>query len=113
MNIEHLILCVATLLFGIGCWATYNDNIKNSIWYYPLGVSLGTITATLWFYVCTLLPDKNKVYVYSLFWDTIMVMVYYGLPILFFGVKLDKITAVGSTLILAGIMVLKFKTNAP
>lgn len=42
-----------------------------------------------------------------------MVMVYYGLPILFFGVKLDKITAVGSTLILAGIMVLKFKTNAP
>jgi len=104
---HYWVLLVTALVCGIGCWASYNEEAKQAWWYMPLGFLLGLIGSGSWFYVCKLLSDKEKIFVFNLMWDAVMVAVYYGLPLLLFGVKLDRMSFIGATLILVGIFILK------
>lgn len=106
---QYWALVLTALIYSLGCWVTYSDDAKQRWWYLPLGVSLGALVNLIWFYVCRVLPENNKIYVFNLMWDAVMVAVYYGLPLLFFGVKLDRVTMVGATLMLVGIFVMKLR----
>lgn len=109
MNFEYIILFLMSVCFTLGCWLSYDEEIKKSIWYFPLGIGLGIITSFFWYYICIIITEKNRLYVYSLIWEVVMVLIYYGMPILFFNVKLEKTTLLGAFLIISGIFVLKTK----
>lgn len=102
-------ILMATLVYVGGCYLTYSDQLKEKWWYMPLGLLLGLTTNFIWFYAVKWIGDKDKIYVFTLFWESFMVMVYYGLPILFFGVKIDRWTAAGLGCIILGMVLLKLK----
>lgn len=106
---ENLSTLLITILYMIGCFITYNDFTRNQWWFVPLGVLLGLIGSFVWYYTCKVVEDKERILVLSLVWDSILIAVYYGMPILFFNVKLDKISTIGAIFILVGIIILKFK----
>ena len=114
---EALSIVTITILYVFGCYLTYAD-MKDKWYYIPVGVLLGAIICLVWFGSCKWIADnetdpvkvKEKLLVLNLIWDTIQVAVYYGIPILFFGVRMDKIGYIGAGLILAGIVILKIRS---
>lgn len=107
---ELLSLFLATILFLLGCYLSYLSEYRQTTWFVWVGVFLGILTNFLWFYTIKCIDDKQKIYIFSLTWDAIMVFIYYGLPLIIFGVKLDKYSLLGLILLVTGIIVLKAKT---
>ena len=106
---EWLVLVIATILYCICAYITYQEEVRKQWWFIPFGVLLGTTLATMWFLTIRYIGDKQRIYVFSLFWDTIMWSIYYILPAVFFGVKLNSWTSFGLALIVAGLLVVKLK----
>lgn len=107
--IHALILLVAILVYSGSCFISYSDHLKQSAWYFPIAIILGAMGSTLWFYGCKLLNSKEDIFVFGLMWDVVLVGVFYGIPILAFGVRLDKWTSISAALILLGILSLKLR----
>jgi hypothetical protein len=56
------------------------------------------------------LDNKQKIYIFSLLWDTVMVLVWYFIPILFFGVKIDRWILLGVLLMVLGLSIIKVRS---
>lgn len=100
-------LLLTAVIYTFSCYLAYHEEAKKYWWYIPLGVGLGLIASLIWFLVCKFVTDKNDLYLFNIFWDVVMAAAYYGVPILLFGVKLDRMSIVGVILILTGLIVLK------
>jgi hypothetical protein len=85
--------------------------MREKWWFVPLSVGIGTIVSTIWVLTIRYLGDKQKIYVFSLFWDFVMMFVYYLLPVVWFGVKLDKWSVGGIMLMVLGLVVLKMRAT--
>lgn len=92
-----------------GCWLSFSEKSKLQWWYIPLGIGLGMASNFLWFFCMKNLEDKYKAYILALIWEALVVAVYYGMPPLLFGVKIDRWTLFSMVLILTGIILLKCK----
>lgn len=55
------------------------------------------------------LDDRERIYFYNLCWDVVMVMVYYFIPVFFFGVHVDRYRIVGLLMMLGGLALMKMK----
>lgn len=107
---EWFVLLFVSLLYAVGAYMTYTEEARKQWWFIPFAVGLGAVVSTLWFLMVRWLDDKQRIYVYSLFWDAIMIAVYYFLPPLIFGVKLDKWSLVGLALIVGGVALIKVRS---
>lgn len=105
---EWFVLFLVGLIYSFSAYITYTES-RDKWWAIPVGTLLGAIVAILWFTMARYLEDKHRIYVYSLFWDTTMWVVYYTIPLLFFGVKLDRWLVVGLSLIITGMVVIKIR----
>lgn len=101
------LLLLATLLYSVCAYISYHDGLRQKWYFVPTGVILGAIVSTIWLIAIRILDDKYKIYVYSLFWDFVMLSVYYFLPAVAFGIKLDKWSLFGLFLIACGIAIVK------
>lgn len=106
-----LILLIVTIVYSISCLISYSSTFKQSPWYFPVAIVLGSIGTSMWFYGCKLLATKEEIFLFGLMWDVVLVFVFYGIPIVLIGVKLDGWTALSAVLILAGILLLKFRPH--
>jgi uncharacterized membrane protein len=100
---EWLLFCVAFVTYILACWLTYHKDYQAHWSYLWVGAALSYI----WYQSAVLMGDKQRIYFYSLCWDIMMVGIYYFMPILFFGVKLDWRAWVGTALITAGVLIFK------
>lgn len=107
--IPNVILALAALVYLVGCWQTYAEHLRDHWWYVPLGVLLGACAGALWIWAAKAIGDKDKMYAFTLIWDSMMMAIYYGLPILLFGARPDRWTTLGLFLILAGAIIIKVK----
>ncbi len=107
---EWLFLALAALLYGVGCWLTYANDLKKFWWYIPLGVFFGCLINVVWFVAAKAFPDKHRMYIFSLLWDAGLMLIYYGLPLLLFGVKVNRWTVGGMMLIVVGAAIIKLKS---
>lgn len=103
-----IFLSITAVIYVISCWLTYSD-YKNEWWYIPIGVFLGVITGIVWYTAVKVFDDKQRMYVFNLLWDAMMMAIYYIMPLLLFDVKLTKWMVAGMTLIVAGAIVIKIK----
>ncbi len=106
---EVVVLVIISIVYAIGCAFTYNEKFRQSDWFVLIGVAIGVTINALWFYAVKCLDDKDRIYTFGLIWDSIMMITYYLLPILMFGVKLDKVTIIALLLIVIGMVLLKVK----
>lgn len=104
---QWIALVVVFVLYSICCYFTFDDRTRAKWWYVPSGVFLGIVCNTIWLFMTRSLDDKEKIYFYALFWDAMIVVVFYGMPILLFGVKLNKWGLLGLALMITGLTIMK------
>jgi multidrug transporter EmrE-like cation transporter len=102
-------LIVITVVYIICAYLTYKEEWRHEWWYIPVGCIFGYILVPIWYLVVRHIDDNDRIYFYSLCWDTLMVLVYYLLPIFLFGVKLNRNGVIGLLLMAAGLILLKVK----
>lgn len=102
-----LVLIPATILFIVGAFFTYRDDLRNGQWYIPVIIIDSILACILWIWAARLLDDKNKIFLLSLLWDLSMVTCYYLLPLLILDFKMTRAFYIGSALILSGLFVIK------
>lgn len=107
---EWLSLILVGFIYCICSWLTYSEDIRQKWYFIPLAVLLGTIVSLIWFCTVRYIDNKQKIYVYSLFWDFVMMGVYYIYPIIFLGIKLDGWSVFGLFLILTGVIIIKLRS---
>lgn len=104
---EWIVLLFASLLYFARAYLTYTEEARKQWWFIPFAVGLGVITSIMWFSIVKWMDDKQRIYVYSLFWDTAIIAVYYLMPPLLFGVKMDRWALLGLALIVGGVVLIK------
>ena len=106
---EWLWLLIVGLIYVICAYLTYKEEWREEPWYLPVCFFFGATLVVIWYLVIKYIGDKDRIYFYSLCWDAVMVGVYYFLPILVFGVKLDRYGILGLGLMTVGLVLLKIK----
>jgi hypothetical protein len=104
-----LTFILAFVLYAASAYLSYHKEWKSSNFYFPLGIFVGLLITTLWFWLVKNMDDKNEIYFYSLVWDAIMIGVFYIVPIIVYGVNINKIGLIGLFLIICGLII--FKTS--
>lgn len=104
------VLVIVAFLYAITCYLTFDEKVREQWWYFPLGILLGIVCNFLWFWAAKYIGDKEKIYVFSLCWDTTMTLVYYALPIFLFGVRLDRWSVLGVLLMVSGLAIIKMRS---
>jgi len=70
-----------------------------------LSVAAGAISGAAWFYMSRGI-SQNQMFFYNLVWDFIVSSIFIALPILFYGIKLDNQTAIGTALAFVGLLIM-------
>jgi uncharacterized membrane protein len=99
--IEALFLCVSVAICSAGCWLTFSEKSEHW-WFLPFGTFLGGLHASVWYISVRLFGDKDRIYIFNILWDASVMATYYGMPIFTGQIKLDRQTAIGLGLIVAG-----------
>ena len=110
-NNTWLILLPVFILFLIGSLISYYDNIRNSKWFIIIYISISIIGSLFWIVACKAFNNKNKIYVFSIFWDFLMIISYYVIPCIIFNLNFKKEFWFGLVLMLTGLLLIKFNHN--
>lgn len=102
----YYLLTVVFALCVIGAWMSYTE-FKHTNWYLPLIALLGAVCAVIFGWAARVLNNNSKLYVFSLTYDSVMLIAYYLLPLLVFKTKLSTPTMIGAVLILVGFVTIK------
>ncbi len=103
-----LIFCTHSLC----CYLSYEKWAQEKWWYLPIGMLTGCISNILWFLSTRMISDAKNIYIYSLFWDLVVISVYFLLPIIIFDIKLNKFGFIGLLLMLIGLLLVKYEFEA-
>ena len=103
-------LVLAGILYVFAAYMSYSEGMRREWWYVPLAVFVGTIASTIWFWTVRYIDDKDRIYVYTMFWDFVLCAVYFVVPLLWFGVKLDRWQLCGLLLMIIGLAVIKLRS---
>lgn len=106
-----VILLIVAIIQTCLCTMTFTKSFHDRWWYFPVGIIFGVTTNSLWLLSAKILPDKQQIYIFSLFWDCIMVGVYFLIPVIAFGIKFDKIGFFGLLLIIIGTLLIKLRSE--
>lgn len=106
---EIIALIAIAVIYSVGCLLSYSEEYRRTSWFIWVGGLIGILINVIWFSLVKYLDDKQKIYIFGLIWDSIMMLIYYLLPMLVFGVKLNKISLFALSLIVCGMVILKIK----
>ena len=98
---------VGLLLYFASVVVSYSNGLKQTQWYFPLGMLLAIIVNFLWLYIAKNSPDKDVLYVRALIWDSMIVGAYVLVPLLFYNVRPTGYTLAGCTFIVIGLILTK------
>src|SRR5574343_606007 len=104
---EWFILALVAIIYSFGYYLTYTPSCRNQWWYYPVGMVTWGTASFLWLWTAKYLNDEKRIYVYSFFWDSLMCIICYGLPLIFFNVKVNFYGIIGVLLVILGLVFLK------
>jgi drug/metabolite transporter (DMT)-like permease len=107
---QFVALFLIGIMYGFSAWLTYKESNRNSSWFIPALLAIGTVVNLVWAGMARYLDNKQKIYIFSLLWDTVMVLVWYFIPILFFGVKIDRWILLGVLLMVLGLSIIKVRS---
>lgn len=105
-----ILLIIAGVFFAFGAWMSFSESFRNGRWFMPAFVSLSVATGMIWVWAVRIINDKERIYFYSLCWDSIILSCYYILPLFFFSFKFTNLTWAGIALIVLGFALVKAST---
>ena len=98
------------IIFGcylLGAWMTYTPWFRDSDRYPLAFVLVSVLMAIVWVYASRSTTQRG-ILTLSAICDAAMILAYYVLPILAFGVRVNGLTVLGVVLIVAGAVSVKF-----
>lgn len=101
------LLAPAFATFLVGSLMSYADGFRRGPWYMPSFIGLGVLSSALWVLASKRIDDRDRIYVYSLVWDLLMVSAYYVAPALVFRVELSRGVWGGVGLMVVGMILVK------
>jgi hypothetical protein len=105
-----LFLLLIGIIHSICCYLTFHEKFYDRWWFIPIGLFIGLCSNGLWFLAAKTIGNKDQLYIFSMFWDCLIVGIYFLFPVLFFGIKLDKIGIVGLCFIVIGTLIIKSRS---
>jgi hypothetical protein len=105
MNPYWLLVPVSAMCV-FGAWATYTKWAKDSYWYTPSMIALSALCGLCFAVAVKRFGDAAaKVYVFSLSYDTVMMVAYYLLPLVAFGTRVTAGVMLGAAMVAAGLLI--------
>lgn len=98
-------LLLAFLICSFGAYISYSP-MKAEPYARWLMMCLGGLIGWLWI-VAIRKMDSERAYVFSLYWDSVVMTAYYLMPILLLGVRPNAGVLVGSAVVMAGLVIVK------
>ena len=104
---EWLIILAVMTLYSLSLVLCYDDNIRNA-WYYPwLSVVIGIMVSTLWVSGIKFIDNKERIFLFSLCWEFSVISIDYLVPLVFYGLNVNKYVVLGSLIVAVGLTVMK------
>lgn len=98
---------IGFIIYVLSVMVSYSVGLKQSNWYFPVGLTLAIIVNILWLYIAKHSPDKNELYIRALIWDAMIVGAFVVVPLVMHGVRLSGWTLVGCIFIIIGLVLTK------
>ena len=86
---------------------SYSTSLKQTNWYFPIGLSLAIVANTMWLYIAKHSSVKDDLYVRGLVWDAMIVSAYVIVPLIWYGVRPTGYTLAGCIFIVIGLILTK------
>lgn len=103
----NIVFAIIFVIYCILASIAYLPSVKNSSYYYWIGLGFALITNSLWLYLSKHTADPKMINKYSYIWDGIILLTASIIPILFFNVIPRGIHLVGIVFVIVGIILLK------
>lgn len=91
----------------LGIFLSYSNTLKNTNYYYIIGLILSLVTNYLWYYIAKTSTNTTDLYKYGMIWDFILIASWSLIPLIFFNVKLNTQNNIGLVLMLTGVILIK------
>jgi hypothetical protein len=102
----YLILFLAFVLFSIGSSFSYRKEIHQYRWFPAVMCCVSLCGGFLWAMLCRITPDKNKIMIFSVYWDIMMAIAYYMVPLLFGNFQLTATSVFGIIIVCVGLSII-------
>lgn len=98
----------AAMLYLVIMMLTFCDSARSSTYYIPISMICNTFSCFLWYLLAHNLHDKDAVLINSAYWDMMIMVIGYVLPMFIFGFRLTTMQFAGMIVIFIGFCMLKF-----
>jgi uncharacterized membrane protein len=105
--VEWFWLGVSAVICIGASFLSFNESWRDKSWFLLVSIGLATTSATIWYSMVRYIGDIDRLYFYSACWDSVIFLVYYLIPVLFFGIRLESSGLVGIVLIGFGLALLR------
>jgi len=98
---------VGLLVYSGLAYISYEDSIKNSWYFYYLGIGIAIVANFAWLTIAKTVPENSKILIYGSIWDAMILFTFITIPFIFFEMKLTTKDWIGLSLIILGILIVK------
>ena len=81
--------------------------MKESWYYFPLGIGIAIIANFIWLSIAKTTNDSGEILILGAYWDIMILLTFIVIPFIFFEVNLSKTQYLGLGLIFTGFVVTK------
>ena len=86
---------------------TFNDAFRKSNYYLPLSIFGNLIGSICWFLLVRHLNNNDKILVHSVYWDFMILVIGYLLPLMFYEFSFSLWQIFGMCLVVIGLCIIK------
>lgn len=95
------------IVYFFMAYISYHEGIKNSKYYFLLGMLVAVVASFVWLYVAKMETNSSRLLVKSFFWDSMVTIIYVLVPVIAFNAKINFTQGLGFLIVCAGLIVIK------
>lgn len=108
MNPQIIIICVSAFIsYGTYNYISYSEFFRSHRLFFVMGLALALVSNLLWLYGVKVLNQREHIFWLGISFDVIVTATSILIPVLFFGLRFNKLTWVGIAFILLGLIIIK------
>jgi uncharacterized membrane protein len=97
---------IAMILYVAGVFVSYSSGLKETIWFYPVGLGLAICTNLIWLYLIKDISSKPEIMTKAFTWDAMRLIIYAVTPVLALNAQIDMNKVIAVILIFLGMVML-------
>lgn len=98
---------IGLIIYLFMAFASYYDALKQSKYYFPLGILAAIIANFIWLSIAKSETNSSALVIKGVLWDLMLTLCYVAVPILFFKTQFTVNQIIGILLMLVGLIFIK------